>query len=86
MSGAGEMTCRELVEVITEYLEGTLADPERARFEEHLGDCRSCATYLDQMRATIAALGELREESVSRRRGRSCSWRFAGGSALPERL
>ena len=60
MSGAGEMTCRELVEVITEYLEGTLADPERARFEEHLGDCRSCATYLDQMRATIAALGELR--------------------------
>ncbi len=59
------MTCRELVDVITEYLEGTLADVERARFEEHLGDCRSCATYLDQMRATIAALGELREESVS---------------------
>ena len=65
MNGAGEMTCRELVDVITEYLEGTLADAERARFEEHLGECRYCATYLDQMRDTIAALGELREESVS---------------------
>jgi anti-sigma factor RsiW len=65
VSGAGEMTCRELVDVITEYLEGTLRVAERARFEEHLGDCRSCATYLDQMRATITALGELREESVS---------------------
>ena len=65
MNGAGEMTCRELVDVITEYLEDALADAERARFEEHIGGCRYCATYLDQMRDTVAALGELPEESVS---------------------
>lgn len=65
MNAAREMTCRELVDVITEYLEGTLAHADRARFEEHLGECRYCATYLDQMRDTIVALGELCEDSIS---------------------
>jgi anti-sigma factor RsiW len=60
-----EMTCRELVVVITDYLEGTLPEDERRRFEEHLGDCSYCANYLEQMRATIATLGELREDSLS---------------------
>jgi len=65
VNAAREMTCRELVDVITEYLEGTLAHADRARFEEHLGECRYCATYLDQMRDTIVALGELCEDSIS---------------------
>jgi anti-sigma factor RsiW len=59
-----EMSCRELVEVITDYLEGTMPAEDRARFEEHLGECPYCVNYLEQMRMTIDTLGELREESL----------------------
>lgn len=65
MSQLPEMTCRELVDVITDYLENTLPADDRARFEEHLAACPYCVNYLDQMRITIATLGELREESIS---------------------
>ena len=61
-----EMSCRELVEVITEYLEGTLPGDARERFEAHLAECPYCVNYLEQMRATIEALGELQEESLDR--------------------
>ena len=59
------MTCAQLVELITEYLEGSLPAADRVRFEEHLDECPYCVSYLDQMRATIATLGELREESIA---------------------
>jgi anti-sigma factor RsiW len=62
-----EMTCRELVEVITDYLEGTMPASDRGRFEAHLRECPYCATYLEQMRETIATVGELREEALDRR-------------------
>jgi anti-sigma factor RsiW len=58
------MSCKELVEVITEYIEGTLPPAERARFEEHLGVCDGCQNYLEQMRLTIRSLGRLTEESI----------------------
>ena len=60
-----EMTCKELVEVITDYLEGALPAEDRARFERHLGKCEGCHAYLDQMRETIRALGHLPPESLS---------------------
>ncbi len=60
-----DMTCQELVELVTEYLEGTLPAGDRARFERHLGTCPYCNTYLDQMRITIRTLGRLPEETVS---------------------
>ena len=60
-----QMRCRELVELITDYLEGTLPAPERARFERHLAGCEGCQAYLDQMRETIGALGRLPPESLS---------------------
>jgi anti-sigma factor RsiW len=60
-----DMSCRELVEVITDYLEGTMAAGDRARFEAHLESCPYCVTYLEQMRETIYTLGELPEESLS---------------------
>ncbi|HEY3081141.1 MAG TPA: zf-HC2 domain-containing protein [Chloroflexota bacterium] len=59
-----ELTCQELVELITEYLEGTLPPRERARFEAHLEGCSACRGYLDQMRRTIRTLGRLREEDL----------------------
>ena len=60
-----DMTCKELVDVITEYFEGTLPAEDRARFERHLAGCDGCQAYLDQMRQTIGALGRLPPESLS---------------------
>ena len=60
-----EMACRELVELVTSYMEGRLPGRERARFEAHIADCEYCAAYLEQMRQTIRVLGRLPEESLS---------------------
>jgi predicted anti-sigma-YlaC factor YlaD len=65
MTTANELTCKELVELVTEYLEGTLSPAERARFEEHLVGCSGCRNYLDQMRRTIRILGQLTEDSIA---------------------
>ena len=60
-----EMPCRELVELVTDYLEDRLSPVDRARFEAHLADCDACRRYLEQFRQTIRALGRLPEESLS---------------------
>jgi hypothetical protein len=59
-----DLICAEIVELVTEYLEGGLSASERERFEEHLGFCDWCVTYLDQMRQTIETTGRLREEDL----------------------
>jgi len=58
------IVCREVVELVTDYLEGRLAPADQARFEAHLGVCPHCTRYLEQFRATIAATGRLREEDL----------------------
>lgn len=60
-----EMPCQELVEVVTDYLEGRLSPADRARFDAHIADCEYCATYLEQMRQTIRTLGRIPEDSLS---------------------
>lgn len=64
MPDSQDLTCQELVELVTEYVEGTLPPTELGRFEGHLADCPHCRVYLDQMRQTIRTLGRLPEESV----------------------
>ena len=59
-----ELSCQELVELVTDYLEDALLPAERARFEAHLATCDGCTHYLEQMRLTIAAVGHLTEESI----------------------
>ena len=59
-----EMACRELVELVTDYLEDRLSLLDRARFEAHIAECEYCATYLEQMRLTIRTLGRIPEESL----------------------
>jgi anti-sigma factor RsiW len=49
-----DLACKELVELVTEYLEGTLTPRDRARFDEHVAGCPACEAYLEQMRTTIA--------------------------------
>jgi anti-sigma factor RsiW len=58
------LTCQELVELVTDYLEGALPEPERARFDAHIGGCEHCTAYIEQMRATITLTGRLRPEEL----------------------
>lgn len=62
---AKDLSCQELTELITAYLEGTLATADRQRFEAHLAVCQGCTNYLDQMRKTIALVGRLAEDTIS---------------------
>jgi anti-sigma factor RsiW len=74
-----EMSCRELVEVVTDFLEGRLPDPDRVRLEAHLAECPYCEEYIAQMRETIEALGELpRAESLDPRTERELLEAFRG--------
>ncbi len=60
-----KLTCKELVELVTEYFEGTLPEHDQARFEAHLATCQGCRNYLQQMRQTIHLLGELTETTIA---------------------
>ena len=60
-----EITCKELVEIVTDYLEGDMPAERRVLFEEHVAFCSWCRTYLDQMRQTIRLTGMLTEEDLS---------------------
>lgn len=62
---APRMTCREVVELLSELLDEALAPDARARVEAHLAACRDCRAHLAQLRWTIGALAELREDEVS---------------------
>jgi anti-sigma factor RsiW len=54
-----ELACREVVELVTAYIEDALDSSDRERFEEHLVFCDGCANYLEQMRTTIRLTGSL---------------------------
>jgi anti-sigma factor RsiW len=58
------LTCHEVVELITDYLEGALPADARRRVESHLAECDGCSNYLEQMRETIRLTGRLTEEQV----------------------
>ena len=58
------MPCRELIEVITDYLEGGLTPEDRTRFEEHLEACSACRMYLDQFEVVIRTLGRIEEDQL----------------------
>jgi anti-sigma factor RsiW len=60
-----ELVCQEMVELITDYLEGSLPRSQRRRFEAHLAGCENCSEYLTQMRATIAATGQLSADDLT---------------------
>jgi anti-sigma factor RsiW len=57
---ASELSCHELVELVTDYLEGALPRRARARFDAHIRGCDHCTAYLEQMRTTIRLSGRLR--------------------------
>jgi anti-sigma factor (TIGR02949 family) len=59
-----EVRCREVVEVLTEYLEGALPADDREALEQHLLACTGCAAHLEQLRTTIELTGRLTEDEV----------------------
>jgi anti-sigma factor RsiW len=59
------MTCAELVELVTAFLEGALDPATERRFVEHLAVCDGCETYVEQMRRTIDTVGQVEPESLS---------------------
>ena len=60
-----ELSCQELVELVTDYLEGALPEELRRRFDDHIAHCTGCRAYLAQMRATIRATGELAPDTIT---------------------
>lgn len=60
-----DLTCADLVELVTEYIEGALDERDRERFEEHIVFCRGCSNYFEQMRCTVQLTGRLVVEDVS---------------------
>jgi anti-sigma factor RsiW len=64
MEQAEDLSCAELVELVTDYFEGALDPAGRARFEAHLAICDGCAAYTDQMRLAVKVTGQLRLEDL----------------------
>ena len=60
-----QLSCREFVELVTDYLEGALPEEEQLRFQDHVSRCDGCKTYLEQIRQTVATLGRLTEDDLS---------------------
>jgi MEDS: MEthanogen/methylotroph, DcmR Sensory domain/Putative zinc-finger len=73
MKPSAEMTCHELAELVTTYLEGALPPPERDRFEAHQQGCSGCQTHVSQVRLVVSTLGELQpsaDEDLPAQQGR----------------
>ena len=61
---AEHVTCQEVVELVSDYLDGALEPEEASLFEQHINFCDGCEWYLDQMRRTISTVGRITEEEV----------------------
>ncbi len=60
-----DLTCQELVELVTDYLDGALDERTADRFEQHVAVCPGCDTYVQQMKETVSLLGEIPVETLS---------------------
>ena len=76
------ITCQEVVELVTDYLEGTLGPHETALFEQHLNFCDGCDWYVDQMRTTIATVGRIERGGRAARAARQPARRLPRPGAL----
>ena len=60
-----DLACREVVEMVNDYLEEVMSRRDRRRFERHLRGCPNCTTYLEQMRVTVTETGRLTPEDLT---------------------
>jgi len=61
---ADHLSCREVVELVTGYLDGALPAQDVALFEQHLNFCEGCVWYVEQIKTTVETLGEVRDEDI----------------------
>jgi anti-sigma factor RsiW len=64
LESSEHITCQEVVELVTGYLDGALPADEAALFEQHLNFCEGCVWYVDQIRKTASLVGQVREEHI----------------------
>jgi anti-sigma factor RsiW len=64
-ASTSDLACRELVELVTDYLEGRLSPGERSRLESHLAECDGCRAYLRQLEQVLRSAGRLGEEALA---------------------
>jgi len=64
---AHDITCRQAVALMTDYLDGALSEDDRALVEAHLGECDACAEHLRQIRITVSVTGRIRDEDLNPR-------------------
>ena len=83
MSTVEALSCQEVVELVTDYLEGALGPDEHARVEKHLAGCTKCDVYLDQIRTTIRLVGRVDAGSLSAEAQRDLVEAFRGFAAHP---
>jgi anti-sigma factor RsiW len=60
-----DLACQQAVELVTEYLEGTLSRRQRRRLRAHLDACPNCSAYLEQIQLTIRMSGSIEPEDLS---------------------
>ena len=60
-----DLACQQAVELVTDYLEGTLSRRDRRRFEAHLKNCPNCSAYLEQIRTTIRLTGTIEPDDLT---------------------
>ena len=62
-----DITCRQAVALMTDYLDGALGPDDRALVEAHLAECENCAEHLRQIRITVAVTGRIHEDDLDPR-------------------
>jgi anti-sigma factor RsiW len=82
----GGLACAQLVELVTDYLEGALSAEERRRFEQHISSCDGCAMYVEQLGQTLDLLGRVTPDDLSPQAQRDLldafrDWRAGGAAA-----
>lgn len=65
--GGHDITCRQAVALMTDYLDGALSEDDRALVEAHLGECEACTEHLRQIRITVTVTGRVRDEDLNPR-------------------
>ena len=81
MSIGAEITCREVVELLSDFLDDELPAPERARIEAHLSTCDGCSMILDELRETVRLTGELTEADLTAHQSATLLDAFRGWNA-----
>jgi anti-sigma factor RsiW len=85
MTVADAISCQELVELVTDYLEGALEPDDLRRFEEHIAGCGKCTDYIEQLRETIRAVGMITLDDLSPEAEQELLAAFRGWTRGPRR-